>query len=173
MYQSTSWFINVGLKNATSNSVRTNVGLSKSPSRSTHSLVLESANRAWRKVCECDLNKNKQTSTYDGSGADNALDAGLLDTVLLGDRLLTLVALAIARDRASGTEINDLEDLVDSLVKACMHATLDWIDITFKQHWDCKSPCMLFAGSYELSCRLRPASRRQEVGKCRPRGLRR
>ena len=117
MYQSTSWFINVGLKNATSNSVRTNVGLSKSPSRSTHSLVLESANRAWRKVCECDLNKNKQTSTYDGSGADNALDAGLLDTVLLGDGLLTFATLAITRDRAGRTEINDLEDLVDLLVK--------------------------------------------------------
>ena len=50
----------------------------------------------------------EQTSTYNRSGADNALDAGLLNTVLLGDRLLTLVALAIARDRASGTKINDL-----------------------------------------------------------------
>ena len=59
----------------------------------------------------------EQIATYDGSRADNALDAGLLDTVLLGDGLLTFATLAITRDRAGRNEINDLEDLVDLLVK--------------------------------------------------------
>ena len=42
---------------------------------------------------------------------DDALDGGLLDAELLGDRLLALVALVIAWNCASRSKIYNLEDL--------------------------------------------------------------
>ena len=50
MYQFTSCWVNVGLRNATSISVRTKVALSKAPSLSTHSEVLVRAKRVSKRV---------------------------------------------------------------------------------------------------------------------------